>query len=75
MHLRTRAGNAPSNIDFTNEFTFGANISYAFFADKFYAGLEFYGAAGTFTPALSLVRQARAKRCRSKKFRSRGFSA
>jgi OOP family OmpA-OmpF porin len=34
------------NINFTHELAFGASIAYAIFAEKFYAGLEFYGAAG-----------------------------
>ncbi len=44
VHLRGPA--TLGNINFTHELAFGASIAYAIFAEKFYAGLEFYGAAG-----------------------------
>jgi len=44
VHFRQAA--TLGNINFGNELAFGANLAYAIIAEKFYAGLEFYGASG-----------------------------
>jgi outer membrane protein OmpA-like peptidoglycan-associated protein len=44
--VRLRQNATLGNINFRDELAFGANLAYAIIAERFYAGLEFYGAAG-----------------------------